>query len=326
MSVPIWNNQSSVGTIGADGATGPQGPTGPPGSAPAAAPAGAIQYNNGLNGFGGSSRLIWNDEELITTSAIMLNSLSLFNPLATPVPILDNVNSAGLEGQYLSSTSTGVRWETLPVIAGPTGPEGPAGATGPAGIDGTNGAPGSPGDTGATGDIGPAGPQGPAGPAGSPPPVYQATYYKTTAQNLSSPNTDIIFDAVGTWNNDGGYITHTPGTTNFTVVQTGLYQLEFHATVLLNGGTWSTTVNRTVSIDITRPSIPEQVVIGDSCLMGIQNYTQTVTGSFYLVAGDVINLRVGNTFTVIGVTPPQAQSVLNTFDLNTFFAWTYVSA
>lgn len=152
--------------------------------------------------------------------------------------------------------------------------------------------------------------------------VKQATYYKTAAQNLTSGNTDITFDATGSWNNDGGYITHTNGTTDFTVVQTGLYQLGFNATILVNTATWATTTNRNIGIDITRSPTAEQAVIQNSALQGVQNYTQSTSGYYYLLAGDVINLRVGNTFTG---GPPQAQGIANTFDLNTFFTWTFIS-
>lgn len=176
MKAPIWNNQNSLGNDGADGATGPQGPTGPPGSAPAGGVGGSIQYNNGLNGFAGNTNLLWEDDVgLISTTARFQTSLSLLNPLATPVPIYDNVNSAGATGQYLSSTSVGVRWDDLPVIAGPTGPEGPQGIQGPQGIDGTNGV---------TGATGPEGPTGPAGPV-PPPSTLVISDYTSTAGALA---------------------------------------------------------------------------------------------------------------------------------------------
>jgi hypothetical protein len=152
--------------------------------------------------------------------------------------------------------------------------------------------------------------------------VKQGTFYKSAAQNLTSGNTDITFDLSGAWNNTEGYITHTDGTAAFTVVQTGLYQLEFNAVVLVTNATWSTTLNRTCNIDITRPSIAEQALITSTSLQGIQNYGQSISGTIYLVAGDVINMRLGNTFTS---GPPQAQGVQNTFDLNTFFTWRFIS-
>jgi hypothetical protein len=154
------------------------------------------------------------------------------------------------------------------------------------------------------------------------PPVYQATYYKTANQNLTSGNTDITFDAVGGWNNDGGYITHISNTTDFTVVQKGLYQLEFAFLCLQNSATWTTTTNKVVAIDITRSPIAELAVIAQSSLQAVGGYNQTLNTTFYLNAGDVINCRVSNTFTL---GPPQASGVTNTFDLNTFFQWTYIS-
>jgi hypothetical protein len=161
---------------------------------------------------------------------------------------------------------------------------------------------------------------------GFPYPAPQATYYKSAAQTLTSGNTDITFDVTSTWNKDAGFITHSSGTSAFTVVQTGVYQLEFNAVVLVNNSTWSTTVNKTCNIDITRSPSAEIAVITNSSLQGVQNYGQTISGTTYLVAGDVINLRIGNIFTTTGVTPSQVQGVTSTFDLNTFFTWTYISS
>ena len=158
-------------------------------------------------------------------------------------------------------------------------------------------------------------------------PVYQATYYNTTAQNLASGNTDISFDSVGAWNNTGGYITHVSGTTDFTVVQAGLYQLEFNAIVLVNNGVWTTATNKTINIDITRSLTAELAIITSSAVTAAAlNYGQSVSGTYYLEAGDVINLRLGNTYTGGTPTPPQASGISNTFDLNTFFTWSFISS
>jgi hypothetical protein len=152
--------------------------------------------------------------------------------------------------------------------------------------------------------------------------VKQATYYKSVAQNLTSPNTDVTFDSTGAWNNDGGYITHTNGTTDFTVVQTGLYQLEFSTSILANGGTWTATT-KAVFIDITRSPTAETAIIGQSAVINSgANYSQQVSATYYLVAGDVINLRINNT--ILSGTPT-AQGLTTTFDLNTFFTWRYIS-
>ena len=150
----------------------------------------------------------------------------------------------------------------------------------------------------------------------------QATYYNSTAQNLTSGNTDLSFDSTGSWNNDGGYITHTSGTADFTVVQTGLYQLEFNATILANGATWTNTL-KSIGIDITRSPIAEQAIIAQSAnIASANNYAQAVSATYYLVAGDVINLRISNTY---ATGTPTAPGVLNTFDLNNFFTWRFIS-
>jgi hypothetical protein len=153
-------------------------------------------------------------------------------------------------------------------------------------------------------------------------PLYVGTYYKSVNQSLTnaSPwNTDVTFNMLGNWNNTGGYITHVSGTANFTVNVTGLYQLEFNVAILRNGASWSPTVSRGISIDILRGT--EQGVITTNALQELANYNQQVSGTFYLLVGDVINCRVINPFTVA---IPQIQSVQNIFDLNTFFAWSFI--
>ena len=158
----------------------------------------------------------------------------------------------------------------------------------------------------------------------SQPQIYQATYYKTTNQNLNDPNTDITFDGFASWNNDGGYITHPSGSTAFTVVQTGLYQLEWNASVTANGATWNTGNNKVISIDITRSPVAEQIVLSQTAVCSTtQNYTQSLSATFYLVAGDVLNCRIQGTF---ATATPFATALTNTFDLNTWFSWRYISS
>jgi hypothetical protein len=153
--------------------------------------------------------------------------------------------------------------------------------------------------------------------------LFIAQYYKSVAQTLTSGNTDITFNSTQSWNNTGGYITHVNGTTNFTVVQPGVYQLEFNCVVLANGAVYSlTTIGKSVNIDITRSPTAEQTVVSIGSLQpSAQNYAMSVSGTFYINLGDVINLRVGNTFTG---GPPTVQAFANVFDLNTFFTWTFI--
>jgi len=155
------------------------------------------------------------------------------------------------------------------------------------------------------------------------PPVYRATYYKSVRQNLINADTDITFDVVAPWSNINGYITHTSGTANFRVAVAGLYQLEFNISINANGATWNNALNKIVSIDITRTPSGERAVIQNDALTAVStSYQQAVASSFYLEVGDIINLR--NTLAFASATP-FAVGVQNTFDLNTFFTWTFVA-
>ena len=152
--------------------------------------------------------------------------------------------------------------------------------------------------------------------------VYQATYYKSVNQNLTSGSTDLTFDVEGSWNNSNGLITHSSGSTDFVVVQAGLYQLEFNATVIANGSTNTVSTQKLLSVDITRSPTAEVVTIQQNTTIASGlTYGQSLCSTFNLEAGDVINCRVLNTFTG---GPAQAVGVTNTIDLNTWFTWRYV--
>jgi hypothetical protein len=154
-------------------------------------------------------------------------------------------------------------------------------------------------------------------------PLYVATYYKSANQVITTSGaTDISFDRQSSHNNTGGYITHatTSNTKDFVVVQPGLYLLEWNASILGTSST-STDLLKQLSIDITRAPLVEQVTITQNAsIPTARNYGQSVSATFYLQAGDVINCRVVNTFTgtisVLGF--------VNTFDLNTWFTWTFI--
>lgn len=154
------------------------------------------------------------------------------------------------------------------------------------------------------------------------PPAIQATYYKTSNQNLVNGSTDITFDATATWNNDSGYITHTSGSTDFTVVTPGLYQLEWNASVTANGATWNTANNKVISIDITRSPTAEQIVLSQAAVCATTtNYTQSLSSTYNLNAGDVLNCRIQGNY---ATATPFATALSGTFDLNTWFSWRYV--
>jgi hypothetical protein len=171
------------------------------------------------------------------------------------------------------------------------------------------------------GPTGPTGETGPAGPTGSAPQVYQATFSKSALQNLTSPETDITFDVTEAWSNAGTYIAQT-SPTEFTVGITGLYQLEFNANIIGVGSTW-VSVNKTISLDITRSPEAEVIAIQQSASISSgANYSQSLCCTFFLLPNDVINCRISNAFTA---GTPYARGVTNTFDLNTFFTWRFIS-
>jgi hypothetical protein len=153
--------------------------------------------------------------------------------------------------------------------------------------------------------------------------AIQSTYYKTTQQNLINGSTDITFDGNAPWNNSNNYITHATNSADFVVVKSGLYNLEWNASVAANGATWNVGNNKVISIDITRSPIAEQVTIAQTALTATtQSYVQSVSSTFYLEAGDIINLRIqGNFATAV----PFVQPIGNSFDLNTWFSWRYAS-
>ena len=153
--------------------------------------------------------------------------------------------------------------------------------------------------------------------------VRQATYYKTSAQQLPNGTPlDIVFDATGTWNNVGGYITHVAGTT-FTVVQAGLYNLGLNVSVLANGAVWTPYSNHIITVNITRAGIAQQIVINQTAsTASTTNYSQSLSSDFYLNATDVIRLTAQINYSS-GL--PTIQPVANTFDLNTFFTWRFIS-
>lgn len=167
--------------------------------------------------------------------------------------------------------------------------------------------PGPQGSTGPTGSVGPTGPIAT---------VFQATYYKTVPQTLTSGNTNVTFDGTAPWNNTGGYVTHVNGTNIFTVVQTGLYQLEFTATVPDNGATYIVTSAKSVIIDLIRAGVGASLVTNTALQATATQYSQFITTTFYFISGDTISCRVNNSFSG---GPPTLLAFQGTFDYNTFF-------
>ena len=158
------------------------------------------------------------------------------------------------------------------------------------------------------------------GAAPTPPEPFIGQYYKTTTQNAPTGTTEVTFDAEVNWNNTNGYITHTNGTADFSCQQAGVYQLELNLFMSANGSTW-TTLAKDVAINITRIAIAEQQILRNRFSVATSiDWSNTLVGTVELQAGDIVQCVV--TQTVTGT--PRIQGLLNTFDYNTTFTFTYV--
>ena len=149
--------------------------------------------------------------------------------------------------------------------------------------------------------------------------LYIAQYYKSTNQNGASGTTNITFDLTQPWNNIGGYVSHIDGSTDFTINKSGLYQVEFALLVFGNGATWVS--QKQASINIVR-GINNAILQQSTTVPSNNGYGIQVTGTLYLVAGDIIRcLNVG------GLTSGNVsiQGLANTFDFNTTFTWTFIN-
>lgn len=156
------------------------------------------------------------------------------------------------------------------------------------------------------------------------PPVYVAQYYRSSTQQFPTGNTDVVFDESQTWNVVGDHIAHSSGSSEFTVLIAGVYQLEFAVTVLANSQTW-TALTKDVSIDITRSPTAEQSILFNrfSSASGL-NWANSVVGTTFLSVGDAINCRVSQTLTSGGNCI--IQGLQNTFDYNTTFTWRLIKS
>lgn len=154
-------------------------------------------------------------------------------------------------------------------------------------------------------------------------PLFIGQYYRSSGEVLSSGVDTITFTNDQTWNNNPGYITWTTAGGqggNFTVVQAGVYQVEFALTILGAAATW--TGQRAGSINILRGTNQSILQQNQTPLSG-QGYAIQVVGTLRLNAGDVITCVHSGTNTSGLVT---AQGLANTFDYNTTFTWTFLKS
>jgi len=152
-------------------------------------------------------------------------------------------------------------------------------------------------------------------------PLFIGQYYRSSGEVLASGVDTITFTNAQTWTNNPGYITWTTAGGqggSFTVVQPGVYQVEFALTILGAAATW--TGARSANISILRGTNQSLLQQNVNPLSGT-GYAIQIVGTLRLNAGDVITCVHNGTNTSGLVT---AQGLANIFDYNTTFTWTYL--
>lgn len=136
--------------------------------------------------------------------------------------------ATGPQGEVGATGATGATGPQGEVGAtGATGPQGEVGATGATGATGPQGEVGATGATGATGpqgEVGTTGATGATGATGSVDTQLLTAYSTPTAP--ASAGDALAFDVNGVSNGTG--ITHTAGSSDFTVTEPGIYTVAFH--------------------------------------------------------------------------------------------------
>ena len=145
-----------------------------------------------------------------------------------PVSADDAPSASGITGPTGPTGATGPQGEVGATGAtGATGPQGEVGATGATGATGPQGEVGATGATGATGSVDTqllTGATGATGATGSVDTQLLTAYSTPTAP--ASAGDALAFDVNGVSNGTG--ITHTAGSSDFTVTQPDIYTVAFH--------------------------------------------------------------------------------------------------
>ncbi len=203
-------------------------------------------------------------------------------------------------------------------LQGLDGPIGPQGLQGPAGLDGATGPMGPQGTAGLDGATGPMGPQGPAGlngidgsngldgatgpmgpqgPAGTGAATTWGYGYELAVDGTVIGGADVPFSNNGPLSG----VTHTAGTTTFTVPSTGTYQVNYSISHTDGvGATIAIAVDGTVD-----GSTPVQLLTAAGMVSGSAMLT--------LAAGDVVTLRNNS---AVALTMPLAPSVGAQLNIN----------
>jgi hypothetical protein len=192
----------STGTTGSTGATGTAGPTGPAGASGASGPAGSTGATGAAGATGSTGA---------TGAAGATGSTGATG--ATGVP--GATGATGPMGNTGATGSTGGTGST-----GATGSTGLTGGTGATGSNGSTGATGDAGTTGATGATGDTGPTGATGTNG----LGSFGYAFNTSATVIVAGDAATFDSAGPV---FGLIPPPPGGSTFTVINDGVYTLEY---------------------------------------------------------------------------------------------------
>jgi hypothetical protein len=167
---------------------------------------------------------------------------------------------------------TGATGATGPT-GGATGNTGATGATGAAGLIGTTGTTGATGPTGATGATGSTGATGATGSAGG---ILGFAYvYNTAVEATVAIEADVLFDTNGPLSSG---FTHTPGTSQITVLNAGTYYIIFSVSGV-ESNQFAIFVNGVATSPVT--------IYGS----GAGTQQNVGFGTLVLNAGDVITLR-----------------------------------
>jgi hypothetical protein len=148
-----------------------------------------------------------------------------------------------------------------------------------------------------------------------------ATYYKDTSQNFPSGDTSITFELLKSWS-DTTLITQT-SPTDFTVNQSGIYQLELNVTISnLSGSTW-TNFSKYIQITLNRNGTDRTIGAQFGYANSGSNFILSLSLTYELLENDIINLKVISFHTSnLSISSPNP---FDTFDLNTYFTWRAIS-
>jgi len=178
------------------------------------------------------------------------------------------------------------------------------------------------GVVGPTGPTGPAGPAGPSGPTGPASPARVMQFYKNAAQAAATGTTIITFDVASSFN-DSGFISWTPGGSQFTIQQRGLYQIDLTVLNQVGTGVW-TNLTKSLVANVTRSPFAASAALNDN--VSISNgvtYSQSLVGTLELLVGDIVTMSLGQSLTS-GSTSIAAAG--NLPDLNTSITFTFLRA